>query len=677
MSVYNLKDKDGNEYSISLGAGSQWPDESNLAQCPIKGQAQLERFKPLQLHSAVHFFYHGFAKSFLYRSLAERSTSHAYNGRSDLLPFCPKQALGDAMVHSELILKSVESSSSLQPELAQRALLRVKISNTCHDIIVSEQVYGRLLADLMARESELNKGLIYTGALMSGVGEAAWGLAVWLKDVTDLVNPVVRARHLFRATQAGRGSEHFVASFGESLAASEWRELVEVLGFDPSQLNRQQLQQVMIAAEVIYADASLRGDLERFAKDYADAQHAIEYTNMAGVAVFELLLTLLLLAAGGVGAVANAASKLRQLVKFTQLGELLLAFAESGKKSKRQQSTGYTGTDTVSFEDFEADGEAGGAARPVVAVPAVRRAQPVESTGSNNDRPLEGRVTPNKAIQPSSLVEAKVILANRRKQLEASGYKPKYSDQELAHLAQHGEVGSERFQVRFMETQHLSSHDAPTEHLSGALGLNMQSVNGKGAKYWSTSFDQLEDKDSDPKLISESLGLDYNPNVDYTLVIVDTEKAVPLTGVKSVPATFEKVGEFANTELPDDFTKAFTDKAMTPAFQADYARHYEAAADQGFLESKWSRNTEDFDDYLRTTDMKQADIDDMKLRMLMHDKVGNNQDYLGNGLTKDLNPNSPNQFGAVETLNFERKEVSLKELSEADAIIIMPGLKPL
>ena len=209
------------------------------------------------------------------------------------------------------------------------------------------------------------------------------------------------------------------------------------------------------------------------------------------------------------------------------------------------------------------------------------------------------------------------------------------------------------------------------------MGMPMQGATGKGAKYWSTSFDQLEDKDTDPKLVAESLGLEYDPKANYTLIIVDSHKSAPLTGVKSVPATFEHVGEFANTEPPKQFPKSFTDKAMTPEFQAEYAKHYQAAVKQEFLEDKWSKNTKKFEDYLKTTGMSQAEIDDMTLRMEMHDKIGNNQDYLGTGLTKDLNPNSPNANGVVETLNFERKEVNLKQLSDADAITVLAGLQPL
>ncbi len=217
----------------------------------------------------------------------------------------------------------------------------------------------------------------------------------------------------------------------------------------------------------------------------------------------------------------------------------------------------------------------------------------------------------------------------------------------------------------------------PDEVMSGKLGMVMATENGQGAKYWSTSFDQLEDADSDPKIISEKLGLNYDPKKQYALVIIDTKKSTPLSGVKSVPATFEHLGEFANSELPSDFPKGFTQKVMNPEFQAKYAEHYNTAVEQKFLEGPWSRDTEGFKRYLNTTDMNQSDIDTMVKRMKMHDKIGNNQDYLGNGLTKDINPNSTNEYGAVETFNFERKEVNLKQLDDAGAIMVIGGLSPI
>ncbi|PIE40817.1 MAG: hypothetical protein CSA49_06570 [Gammaproteobacteria bacterium] len=211
--------------------------------------------------------------------------------------------------------------------------------------------------------------------------------------------------------------------------------------------------------------------------------------------------------------------------------------------------------------------------------------------------------------------------------------------------------------------------------LSGALGLPMQGETGKGAKYWSTSLDQLEDADSDPRLVAEKLGLTYKPGEDYSLVIIDTEKAIPLTGVKSVPATFENVSEFANTELPGKFPATFTDKAMNATFQEDYARHYKAAEAAGAFENEWSEKK--FSKYLRSTDLSANEKKLMKRRFKMHKIIGNNEDYLGDGLTKNNNAAINQQYGVVETLNFERKEINLKQLDEVNAITIITDLRTL
>ena len=224
-----------------------------------------------------------------------------------------------------------------------------------------------------------------------------------------------------------------------------------------------------------------------------------------------------------------------------------------------------------------------------------------------------------------------------------------------------------------METAFLQHRDTPDDLFSGNLGAPMPGKEGS-AKYWSTSLDQLEDADSDPRLISEKVGLEYNPNKDYTLVIVDTEKAKPLTNVKSVPATFERVSEFANTELPDDFPKEFTDKVMTPDFQAEYAKYYRDALDQEYLENEWSTDTDSFKLYLETNDINKEQKLLLLDRMRMQKIIGNNQDYLGNGLTKDNNQASSNSFGAVETFNFERKAINFNQLNEAKAITIMKDL---
>ena len=55
----------------------------------------------------------------------------------------------------------------------------------------------------------------------------------------------------------------------------------------------------------------------------------------------------------------------------------------------------------------------------------------------------------------------------------------------------------------------------------------------------------------------------------------------------------------------------------------------------------------------------------------MHAKIGNNQHYLGNGVTEDKVPQSKNYCGAVETHNFERAPTNLQKLKDNDAIKII------
>lgn len=141
------------------------------------------------------------------------------------------------------------------------------------------------------------------------------------------------------------------------------------------------------------------------------------------------------------------------------------------------------------------------------------------------------------------------------------------------------------------------------------------------------------------------------------MVIIDTEVAKPLTGCECVAATFDNISAFANRELPDDFPKEFTDEVMNPEFQAFYKLHHEAAQN-GFLEAEWSTDTKLFAKYLATTPLNDSDKNKLIERMEMHKAVGNNQHYLGNGVTEDKIPKSNNKCGAVELItSSERPQI--------------------
>ena len=74
--------------------------------------------------------------------------------------------------------------------------------------------------------------------------------------------------------------------------------------------------------------------LTQFGKDYAGAQSSIEWAEFAGGGVFEIVLAaLFLMFTGGIGNVAQGASKIRHAGKLKSLG---LIFKKLGKLLKRK-----------------------------------------------------------------------------------------------------------------------------------------------------------------------------------------------------------------------------------------------------------------------------------------------------------------------------------------------------
>ncbi|WP_295803203.1 hypothetical protein [uncultured Microbulbifer sp.] len=668
MSFCKLTDGSGNTYLLSASHWIQSPAPGEY----VEAVEALARFDCGQLFEAENsFFFHldGELQQRLSRRLGPNwRDAHVSNSVLHPAPGNSMSALPgrwplilDAIYHGDIRFTKIASGSTKKdapPVEDNRAILRVKIRQALAAIVAQEKAEAAQHTRLLEQETRSGRALIYTGAFLTGLWNAGADFAQWLKDVNDVLNPVHRT---LRGIQAGqkalqRNSENgdnLLDAYQHEVLTAEKRELVQVLGFDPSSITREQFHKATELADLIWEDPTLQADLRRFVKDYVKAQHTIEITEFSGAAAFEVLFTILLAAVtAGAGLAASAAAQARHFIRFRKVGDLLLEFGDQVKKIRRARHGDAAGKEKAGFADFESHGE-------------VEAPRPAEAPAKEAKPKTRGKTdfSKRKGVPPASLEDAVKRLNSMTSEISRNGYQPKYTDTELKALAQSGDVSQERFQVRFMESRYLTNNGEP-----GMLGAPMRGVSGNGAKYWSTSFDQLEDADSDARLISEKLGLDYNPKTKYALIVIDTEKSAPLTGVKSVPATFEKVSKFANKELPDDFPEGFTDITMTPEFQEQYAQHYQAAVDGKFLKTPWSTQTNHFSDYLDTTDLSDITKEQLKQRMAMQSKIGNNQYYEGNGLTRNNIKESDNQFGAVETLNFERKPVNLQQLEDAEAI---------
>ncbi|NAX45930.1 hypothetical protein CAG70_02790 [Photobacterium halotolerans] len=278
-----------------------------------------------------------------------------------------------------------------------------------------------------------------------------------------------------------------------------------------------------------------------------------------------------------------------------------------------------------------------------------------------------------KMVKPNSLDEAAAILEARREELKIHGYRGgKYSDEELLLLAKSGNVAAERFHVRIMDSSYLGG-----EARTGMMGAPFQGQTGKGAKYWSTTLDQLEDVDKDPRLIQEKLGLEYDPSKDYAMVIIDTDIAKEIADTKSIVPTFDALNKFAKDELPDNFSQDTLDILLSPEHQKKYSDLYsEVLNTPGAMRNEW--DTRGLSEYIANSVTDPSEKNLLMKRTIMQDTLGNNNHFLGNGLTKNLLPGQ--DFGAIETFNFERKQVSLHEflnIDGTDAIRIYDKLEPL
>jgi hypothetical protein len=166
-------------------------------------------------------------------------------------------------------------------------------------------------------------------------------------------------------------------------------------------------------------------------------------------------------------------------------------------------------------------------------------------------------------------------LDQARKRLASNGFRPKYTDSQLKAIASKGEV-NDRFVVRFMESKYAKS--------DGYLGPKNE---GK-VRYWSTTFDQIENADTDPKRISESLGLDYDPSKEYKLAVIDTADAAKYGDSHTIIPTHEELGKFAASELKD-IPQDKIPKVLKDGYSGQYTRAMEAAKNNGITNNERHR----------------------------------------------------------------------------------------
>lgn len=206
------------------------------------------------------------------------------------------------------------------------------------------------------KQSHIDKVLSYRAAVRRGFWNGAIGLLTFAKDVVVkagelalFMSPVTRMNNLLQASYTSyRDGELTWGEWRESLTKNyqdeEFKDLADLIGIDIRNLDKDEVLSIVTEAYEIVAyiadDAEFRDMFIQFGKDYAGAQSSIEWAEFAGGGLFEIALTALLLAfTGGLGNVAQAASKIRHAARLRTLGGMLRKLGSLLQRKKLNRKT--------------------------------------------------------------------------------------------------------------------------------------------------------------------------------------------------------------------------------------------------------------------------------------------------------------------------------------------------
>src|SRR5690554_3608588 len=186
---------------------------------------------------------------------------------------------------------------------------------------------------------------------MHGVSQSATDLASWLKDVNNAFNPIMQLCSAFEIALQKNDSSSFI----DQLSEDQRRRNVQALGFDPNNISLDQLKEAVDILTTIYQDPALQEAIKQFCIDYVKAQHSVSYFHVGGSAIFEIILSAVLITlTAGAGLGVRAASMGNKTRLFKELGELLVDFAKRNQKHKKphaEQKATYSYEQAV-FEPY-------------------------------------------------------------------------------------------------------------------------------------------------------------------------------------------------------------------------------------------------------------------------------------------------------------------------------------
>lgn len=284
-------------------------------------------------------------------------------------------------------------------------------------------------------------------------------------------------------------------------------------------------------------------------------------------------------------------------------------------------------------------------------LPATAIDREIPSVPENRLAPGKPHVASNKKSEPKSLDDCVQGLIDARKKLDTEGYKAKYTDAQQLQKVNEGSVRQERFLVSFQ-----------TKNTNPDAKLAFQRDSGL-APVWATSFDQLENADTDPQLIADVLGTPYDTSREYVLHIVDRGESFNQFGQNTLIPTWDNMQEPVQKYLGGKHDSHVLTEVMTPEYQKQYAKDIEAYCELGLGEFN------DRDQATFSKKLSESDKPKFGARHNVRTELGANSEFTGNGLTQSREGST--RYGVVETLTLENNSLPISRMRNVKTVTLM------
>lgn len=131
--------------------------------------------------------------------------------------------------------------------------------------------------------------------------------------------------------------------------------------------------------------------------------------------------------------------------------------------------------------------------------------------------------------------------------------------------------------------------------------------------------------------------------------------------------TYDKLGALAKSEMTST-NPAHIDAVMTESYSKTYAAHVAEAKRKGVDLS----DTHNLNDFAAQKGLSAEETKLLKTRQAINDNYGANEDFLGNGLTKDNNaPAGQARYGTVETFTQDKNPQTIGTLKQNGVITVV------